>query len=176
VRLVGPRYGHPRLDAKYYKAMPHVVLPEYEETLWIDASFRVEDETFANDVFGYLADTGIVFFLYLEWGCIYDEAVFCKDMLKYVGQKVLEQVSHYREQGYPARAGLFAGGVIVRRTHDLKIWWLNELWMQENVRWTYQDQLSLFYLFWKLDIRSSVFRQYLWRNHWGTWEAHAHDR
>lgn len=134
VRLVAPRYGHPRLDAKYYKAMPHVVLPEYDETLWIDGSFRVEDETFASDAFGYLPDTGIALFLHPERGCIYDEAVFCKDMPKYVSQKVLEQVGHYREESYPAGAGLFAGGVIARRTHDPKIRRLNELWMEENVR------------------------------------------
>jgi hypothetical protein len=176
VRVVSPPFHHPRLAAKYYKALPHRVLPEYDETVWVDASFRVRSESFVREVFGYLGQAHIALFLHPERGCIYDEAEFCKKMPKYVDQRVLEQVAHYRAQGFPAGAGLFAGGVIARTTHDPEIRRLNELWLEENVRWTYQDQLSLPYLLWSLGIEPAVFRQYLWKTGWGTWDAHAHDR
>jgi len=48
--------------------------------------------------------------------CTYDEAEFCKVMPKYVDQNVLGQVGRYRDEGYPADAGLYAGGSSPART------------------------------------------------------------
>jgi hypothetical protein len=32
IRLTSPLYEHPRMSAKHFKALPHIVLPEYDET------------------------------------------------------------------------------------------------------------------------------------------------
>jgi hypothetical protein len=175
VRHTEPRYAHPRLSAKYYKALPHIVLAEYDETLWIDASFQVLDTGFARDVFEYLRDASIALFLHPDRGCIYDEAEVSKTMAKYHQQDITGQVMHYREQGFPEKAGLFAGGILARRNNDPAIRRFNEMWMEHNEEWTYQDQLSLPYLLWRLDIRPAIFRQYLWKTQWGVWEQHTHD-
>ena len=47
--------------------------------------------------------------------------------------------------------------------------------MKENLFYTYQDQLSMAFLLWKLDIRPAVFRQHLWQCRWGSWDGHTHD-
>ena len=38
------------------------------------------------------------------------------------------------------------------------------MWLRENRRWSYQDQLSLPYLLWKLDIEPAVIPYPLWGN------------
>ena len=85
----------------------------------------------------------------------------------------LEEIA-WAPPGY--KHGLFAGGVIARRRDDPVIRRLNEMWLEENVRFTYQDQLSLPFLLWKLDVHPAIFPQHLWRTRWGRWNAHAHDR
>jgi hypothetical protein len=119
VRYAQPKYAHPRLSAKYYKLLSHLVLPEYDEVLWIDPNF-------ARDVFEYLKDASMALCLHPERGCIYDEANLCQPMAKYCDQNIMGQVAHYREEGFPAKWGLFAAGIIARRNNDPKIRHLNE--------------------------------------------------
>ena len=176
VRAERPRYPHPRMAAKEYKTLPHVVLPEYEETAWIDGSFRIGHAAFAREIFSYLQPAGMALFLHPDRGCIYDEAEVSRGMPKYAGQNLQGQVSHYRAQGYPEKNGLFACGVIARRRDDPAIRHLSELWMLENLRFIYHDQLSLPFLVWKLGLSPAVFRMHLWQSRWGSWEIHAHAR
>jgi hypothetical protein len=176
VRLEQPRYASARMSAKYFKAVPHIVLPEYEETIWIDGSFRIEDPAFVREILGYLDHAGIALFQHPDRICIYEEAAVSKQMPKYADQDIDRQVRHYREQGYPEKNGLFACGVVARRRDDPVIRCLNELWLRENLRFSCQDQVSLPFLLWKLDVHPVVFLQHLWRCRWGSWEAHTHDR
>ena len=176
VRYVQPKYAHPRLSAKYFKALSHVVLSEYDEVLWIDGSFSVQDPDFARDAFQYLENAGMALFLHPDRGCIYDEAEISQQMTKYRDQDITGQIAYYRREGFPIKAGLFAGGIIARRNDDIQIRRFNEAWMEQNEKWTYQDQISLPYVLWKLGIKPAIFRQYLWRSRWGVWDSHAHDR
>ena len=43
-------------------------------------------------------------------------------------------------------------GLLVRDNENDLIRTMNEMWMEENLRWTYQDQISLPYVLWKLGI------------------------
>ena len=174
VRYTEPKYAYPRLSAKYYKMLPHVVLAEYDETVWIDASFQVQHTGFAADVFEYLQDAAIAVFLHPDRGCIYDEAEVSKAMEKYRDQDISGQVNHYRQQGFPDKGGLFAGGIIARCNNDAAIRRFNQMWMAENEKWTHQDQLSLAYLLWRLDIKPAVFRQHQWNCQWGVWDWGPH--
>jgi len=174
IRLESPKYVHPRMAAKDFKMLPHAVLPEYEETLWIDGSFRIEDGRFADEAFTYLEHAGIALFNHPSRGCIYEEAAVSKNMPAYADQDIIGQVSHYRAQGYPEKNGLLAAGMIARRRDDPAIRRLSELWMLHNLRFTYQDQLSLPFLLWKLNVSPAVFPLYLWRCRWGSWDAAHH--
>jgi len=82
----------------------------------------------------------------------------------------------WRAEGYPAQAGLFYPGVLARdRDHrDTKV--IGERWLRENVRWTYQDQLSLPYVLWKLNITPSTFPHDLGENPWVRRGTHTHAR
>jgi hypothetical protein len=175
VRVEKPRFSHPRMAAKYYKTLSHVVLPEYDATLWIDASFQIEDPLFANDAFSYLDVADIALFPHPDRGCIYDEAKVSVTMEKYTNQPIKEQVEYYLASGHPRSAGLFACGIIARSSRSTSVRKLNELWMIENIRFTYQDQLSMAYLLRRLHIRPAIFARRLWMCGWGSWQPHVHD-
>jgi Protein of unknown function (DUF616) len=147
---------HPRLLAKYYKMQPYVMpdYAEYDYVVWIDGSGALLAPDSLRTLIG-CCGKGYTVFKHPERDCIYDEAAFCRDYEKYRTQPILQQVDAYRRAGYPAHNGLYACGLIVRDTRkDYKA--LDSAWLQENLRWSYQDQLSFPYLLWKLGIQVDV--------------------
>ncbi len=134
--------GHPRMVAKAWKVLVDLALPDYEYTVWIDASHEILTEHFVGHAIAAVDDTGIAFYSHPWRDCIYDEADASIVLEKYNGQPVLEQVAAYRSLGHPEHAGLYATGTIARRrTADVSA--LMRSWWDEICRWTYQDQLSL---------------------------------
>lgn len=151
VEVVRPKQRHPRMSAKWFKTNPHKALPRHEHTVWIDAGIQVQRPDFAALVLGAATDTGLSLVRHPVRDRVVDEARFCVDLPKYHGQPMLEQVEHYRSKGFPDESGLWAGGIIGRDSRPV-VRTLGRRWWRENRRWTWQDQLSLPYLLWRLDL------------------------
>jgi hypothetical protein len=147
-----PRYEHPRLSAKWFRTHPHVVLSDYRFTIWIDASFTLRSERFAAQVLGRLGESGFALPRHPHRDNLLDEADVSLGLEKYRGQPIREQVEHYRLQGFDPHFGLWMTGLLVRDNANARIRRLDEMWMEENLRWSYQDQISLPYLFWRLGV------------------------
>jgi len=141
---------HPRLKAKYYKLQPYAI-PNYHEfdyVIWIDGSGTFISPRSVETLVGYCRQ-GYAVFRHPARDCIYDEVEFCQDFEKYRQQPLAQQVASYRQEGYPPHNGLYACGLIVRDTRkDFTA--LDADWLAENLRWSYQDQLSFPYVLWKL--------------------------
>ena len=145
-----PNGEHPRLSAKRFKTMPHRFLPPgHRYSIYIDGSLILFNPTFVERCLASLDRWGIACMTHPESNCIYDEAAGCAPLEKYRNQPILAQVEHYRTLGYPAQHGMPACGIIVRDSENEKVTKIGEEWYQENILWTYQDQLSLPYLLWK---------------------------
>jgi hypothetical protein len=184
--------AHPRMQAKYFKLMSHEAFPggrlarryeplgailkrrpKYDALIWIDGCLRIKCPTFVEEFVGHIRDNGWAMFVHPDRGCIYDEATTCITMLKYQGLPVIEQVEAYRAQGYPERNGLMACTLIARSAQDKRLASINSWWWRENQGWTYQDQLSLPYVLWRLGADYDKVRLNLWDNHWFDRLAHA---
>ena len=113
-------------------------------------------------------------FIHPERDCIYDEADFCCDWPLYKSYPLKEQVAYYKNQGFPDNAGLMACGVIVRDMSNPKIKSIEKQWWQENIKWSYQDQLSLPYLLWKNNQSYDQIDLNLWDNHLFRIHPHNH--
>jgi hypothetical protein len=150
------RFDHPRLSAKWFKMHPHLALPDYERTIWIDGSIKVRSPEFAGELLRWLGDSGVALLRHPRRSDIFSEAEASLKMSRYAGQPIREQIEHYRAEGFGSHNGLFAGGVIVRDSGNPAIRELNEAWMEEILRWSYQDQLSLPYVLWRLGITPDV--------------------
>jgi hypothetical protein len=175
VRPRAPRDKHPRLAAKWFKMRPDKELPQYRYTIWIDGSVSLSTDAFAEEAMAALNGSGLALFRHPDRDNIDDEVSASTPMRKYEGLPLREQVEHYRKRGYPGNHGLYASGVLVRDSADRRIRRLGRLWMRENVRRSYQDQLSLPYLLWKLRISPGVIPYNLWDNPLFTLAPHMSD-
>lgn len=179
---------HPRIQAKYYKLMNHEFfapagrwrqffnrtanLRRYDITIWIDGSIKIKSETFVEEMIGFLGKYGMAMFVHPVRSCIYDEEKVCRDILKYQGFPLREQVTSYRLRGYPEQHGLMAAGIIARDMRKRKLHKINQEWWQENLHWTYQDQLSLPFVLWKNNYGYDPVNLNLWDNHLFELTAH----
>lgn len=175
VRMAPARYTHPRMSAKWFKALAHKALPEYGITIWIDGGTRLLTRQFVDVVVTCLEGADLALFRHPVRDTIRAEAEFCTPLPKYAGQPMIEQVEHYSAQGFADDNGLFAGGILGRRHPSREIQRFGRLWLRENRKWTYQDQLSLPYVLWKLGISPAVIPQPLWGNGLFDFVEHASD-
>jgi hypothetical protein len=152
---VDPLYENPRLAAKVPKILWPPALDAYEETIWIDSNQEVISAGFVGGVMADLGLDGIALWRHSYRDCIYEEVKESMEAgcrFKYEDQKLLEQVARYRNLGYPEHGGLWACAVIARRRSER----LDEAmrdWMEENVCWSVQDQISFPVVMWQHGIQ-----------------------
>lgn len=182
----------PRMQAKRFKLLSHRVFPNgrlalryrlrrgawslrnrYTGSIWVDGSVTIKSKSFARDHLAAAADAGWAMFRHPDRDCIFDEAAVGATMEKYRGLPVFEQVEAYRREGILAHSGLFACGIIARREplSDL-LRRVNELWWEESMRWTCQDQLSLPYVLRNTGATVGIVPGNLWKNQWFDFSAH----
>lgn len=164
-RIQTPAGMTPRRAAKYFKMRPDLVLPEYDRTIWIDGTVRVESPAFVEEAMSWTSGSGIAMFRHPERDDIWDEADVSLTMPKYMAEPIAAQVSHYLDCGFPHRSGLWCGGIIARQ-HTGLVKQLGEAWLAEVDRWSIQDQISLPYVLRELDIVPGAFPASLYENPW----------
>lgn len=162
---------HPRMRAKYHKlASCWHFDRKYQYSVWIDAAFWVHHGAgFVDHCLGHLHD-GIAFYPHpAEHRTLEQEVSYALAMPKYDGEPLVEQVRHYRREGFEG-GRLLCGGVIARE-HTRSVEQLEGAWYNECERWTSQDQLSLPYVLAKHgitpglipgDIYSNPYLYHLW--------------
>jgi O-antigen biosynthesis protein len=160
-----PRYDHPRMAAKWFKMHPHVALPEYRYTIWIDGNVKVKTAAFAREIMQWLGSSGISVLRHPDRDNIFDEAEYSLTLTRYRGQPIAEQIEHYRSLGFRSTNGLHYCGVILRDSANESIRTLNEAWMEENLRWSYQDQVSFPFLLGRYEITPDVIPLEMRDNH-----------
>lgn len=169
-----PWMYHPRLAAKIPKFKPWDFTDDHDVYIWIDGSAEIVSANFAADVVQALGDGDIGQFPHPWRDCIYDEGAASKELLKYQGLRIDDQLAHYRIGGHPEHWGLWATGVIAwhrnQRTERLAHEWFTECRL-----WTYQDQLSQAPLLRLLGIDIRTFNQHLISNPWLVWVPHTRE-
>jgi hypothetical protein len=167
VVVEGPVFNHPTRASRFHKILPHVVLPDYEYTIWLDANMQLKSEGFATEVLTYLDDGPLALFPHPDRATVYEEADYSAQMPKFANEPNLKQAAHYRRIGFPDDIGLYACGVLARGQSNREMEVIAWPWLIENLIWSCLDQLSLPYLIWKYGIsRPRLFPLNLWANRW----------
>lgn len=165
---------HPRLAAKYPKMTPWLYT-DADVAVWLDGSAKIIDSGFKQACLDALGEEDIVVWKHPERNqrnCLYDEATYCAGWPKYRDWPIGKQVAHYEDQGMPRGFGLYACGTIVwRKTPQAHEFGLN--WLQENLAWSIQDQVSLPYLVWKHKPRLATFPFEEYGNPYLVWFSHT---
>jgi hypothetical protein len=136
-----PRPGlHPRLAAKVAKCRPDHYT-DADVTVWVDGHVRITHPGFVAWAVGGLGAADVAQLRHPFHRRLSEEVALSATLPKYAGLPVAEQAAHYLECGYPDGWGLWAAGIIVRRSSPA-VAAFGDAWLGEQVRWTPQDQLS----------------------------------
>src|SRR5688572_6242792 len=131
----------PRMRAKWWKLNPHLVAPDADVVIWLDASITitVKQSEFIKHVLDALGDDDVAVTQHPERTCIYDEAVAAA----HLDPRVTAQAAFYRDAVvHPARWGLWATGVMAWRLND-RTRALSKHWWDDLVNHSERDQVSL---------------------------------
>jgi GT2 family glycosyltransferase len=148
IELGAQKAENSRRLSKFFKMHPHLLLSEYDESLWIDASLRIKG-SIDEYVRRYLKKSDMLCLIHPDRNCIYEEAYMCIDRGLTVESQTLQQIERYRNEGLPEGFGMPVGGIIYRK-HTQTIEEFNALWYQETMAATPRDQLSFVFCCWKL--------------------------
>lgn len=147
--------GNSALGIRDFKIRPHEYFRDYSLTIWVDASF-----TITGNLNEYARTYGrggsFLCFPHPERKCIYQECGELISICKERPAALIRQAAEYLSDGYPENNGLYAGGVLVRDTHDKTLDMCMEDWWKEVNRHTLRDQQSLPYVLWKAGIVPDV--------------------
>lgn len=151
---------HPRMVAKRPRMRPRDFFPDADFAIWIDANMSVTNPRFAHEAILDAGRSGMAIWKHPQRQCIYAEARASLELapLKYADQPIEAQVEHYRSQGYPENAGLYAAGTIAWDLHSDRADEVGWRWLAECDRWSYQDQISFPFVARQMGIRPRVFR------------------
>lgn len=150
-------FKDPARNARYVRALVHNFLPEYDVTLWLDASFVLKD---VDGLLSYLDNSDLVVSRHYQRNCIYEEATVCIAYQRDRKDIIEPQMNRYRAEGYPVGNGLVEVGALLRRNSE-SVKLFNEAWWHEITNGSRHDQLSFNYVAWKLGFKFGLFE---WNN------------
>lgn len=143
-----------QLDAtrnnRWHKMHPHILFPEYEESIYIDANINV--------ITSYLFDIieerkeDLLFPMHYKRNCIYQEINSLINSSRYSAddKKVfLEQKRFLEENGFPYKYGLGENNVIYRKHHSQEIIDIMNDWWEMMSNFSKRDQTSLAFVMWR---------------------------
>ena len=134
-------------NARRHKILPHLLFPEYDESLYLDANVDVRTPFLFREIAR--RDTDLLLPIHFSRKCLYEEYASVSEIQiidRELGQK---QIAAYREAGFPERYGLHETNLIYRRHHSPAIRTLMEEWSFWVENYTQRDQLSLSFALWK---------------------------
>lgn len=155
-----------RRKSKFAKIAPHRFdfLSKYKYVIWIDGDMQIVDSNFIPSILSFMKNGLVVSPHFDNRDCAYGEATIRPP--KYQNEPLDEQVAFYRQEGFPENMGLYECGVMARDMENEEVRKLSELWLEQNLTWSYQDQVSLPYCLWKTgfkpDVLPETFRNFNW--------------
>ena len=151
-----PVYYHrdPTRTARYHKINSHVLFPDHEHVIWIDANILVRGQHLKKtmDAF-YASDDLIMCNPHPLRSCIYEELETCLELGKDDPETMKTQIEKYKEKGFPAMQGLFETNILIRKHKKGQVIKLNQDWWHEINAGSRRDQLSFPYVLFKNNIK-----------------------
>jgi hypothetical protein len=169
-----------RRKSKRPKLDPHSieVLNKYKYFIWIDGEIGIYNPNFVPEILSYMKNGFVASPHPDALGnpgryCAYGEATIRPP--KYANEPLDAQCDFYRSEGFPEDYGLYACGVSARDMTNPKVKELGALWHQQNLQWSYQDQVSFPYCLWKTGLQPDVLPNSLYHMNWLDLNIHTRE-
>lgn len=136
--------------SRYPKIMPHMVFPNYDYSLYIDANIQIVNSELYRVINEKTEDDCLI----CQVPNIFRDSIYKDIEIAYRRGKVdfhgaKRQYRHLKDEDFPDHFGLFENNVILRKQNDPCVVAISEAWWKEYCEYTHRDQFSLMYVYWK---------------------------
>ena len=141
------------LSNRYYKLLPHKVLPEYDDSLYLDSNIAIIGSLapFFDDVFS--GPENMMLYCHPVRDTVAAEAaVIAETGRSKAPEKLKGEIARYRADGFPDNLGLTSNPILARRHMAPEVIAAMDLWWDLLGEGSGRDQLSLPYVRWKLGL------------------------
>ena len=164
--------GDPILIARKIKLLPHIYLPEYEISFWIDSNINILGDLSVL-VEKYLPNNSLVCCPHSLRSCIYMEAEACIKNKKADPNIIRNQINKYKKENYPKGYGLISSGILLRTHTEDSVIKIMEEWWGEVSKESPRDQLSFNYVIWKYNYKYGEMEETMFNNNsFFNWQEH----
>lgn len=143
---------------RWHKIHPHILFPEYEKSIYIDANINI----LSNKLFNIInqKNTNIVLPEHFNTSCIYQELNWALDSGIDNYNIVFKQYELIKNSNMPKNYGFTENNLIYRKHSEREIIDLMDEWWYMVSNYSKRDQLSFVYLLWKrqIDIEDITFK------------------
>ena len=143
-----------RRNAKVYKILPNLFLPEYDYYFWVDSTHELIINPFhvIENVINY---SDIALFKHTIRNCVYDEAKELIDLRYDYPENIERQIEFYKLENYPKDFGLYELPCSIRKNNRI-INNMNLMWWELICKYSSRDQISLPFVLYKLNINPFI--------------------
>ena len=144
---------------RWYKMHPHILFPEYDESIYIDGNIKILDFSFINSRVKELQYNDICISMpkHFARDCIYKEAEVIASYRLDSKSNINKTVKFLKKRNYPINNGLYENNLIYRKHNNERIIKLMQQWWWFINEYSKRDQMSLCFLLWNNKIKSDAF-------------------
>jgi hypothetical protein len=147
---VNINYNDPRRTYQDYKIRPHLYLPNYDISWFLNCNIAPTFEMLNSYEKEITKGHNFICISHPDRNCVYDEGapvILCDiDNIRTVNL----QLDRYRKQGFPEKYGLIASGSLLRLHNHSNVISFGEYWFQETMLSCRRDQISFPYTIWNM--------------------------
>jgi hypothetical protein len=168
-QVISPEYTYEsswpyRRNAKIYKILPDLFLPNYDVHIWVDSghSVRKDPHVICKEN---LRENDIAIFDHPDRNCAYVEAQTVASMGIEHTDLISQQLQYFQSVGFPQNEGLYEMACYIRKRNDVTRK-LGLMWWEIICRFSSRDQTTFPYVLWKLkeEINISILPGYVNRS------------
>jgi len=149
IKLVNPLFSETVRNARMLKLLPHLFLPGYTLSVWVDGSTQIRGRNIHELFTSELMEIGLAVHSHLDNECVYQEAEDCLWLGKGSPDKIKKQIQFYTQQDFPQNQGMVETAQLIR-LYRKDINNFNERWWDLLNTYSSRDQLSFPFAAWEL--------------------------
>ena len=156
IRPIPFECGDPVRLSRFPKLNPHLVLPDYEECLYVDANVRITKEL--DEAIDRVVESGTSCAMvpHPDRNSTFEEGLFVLRHSMANPFQVYRQMRDLSRSGFRDNAGLFVCSIIFRRHLDPRVIAFSEAWWKRFLAGAKRDQLSVMPALAEAELRPDV--------------------
>ncbi len=130
--------------ARFVKTRPDICLPEYKQSIWIDANILIRDDFLESAFDQFSMSSHLVAGIpHSQRDCTYEEFKACKELIKDSEEVLNEQERFYRSNNFKPQCGMIETNLFFRKHLESSVIEFQKTWWRLLNRYSRRDQLSI---------------------------------